>query len=200
MTYDTREEWLSAAVLLLLPTFARHSADLDASTIRVACGWPLGKRTALGQAWSRTASRAGRAEVFISPIEESAVEVLGTLVHELVHVATPGSGHGPTFKRLALRVGLEGKMRSAGPGAELRTKLVEMARDLGPYPHAMLRPGDGEKKQGTRMLKVECPSCGYTVRTTAKWLAVGVPRCPCGTKMKSDASDDENNDDNEEEG
>lgn len=35
-------------------------------------------------------------------------------------------------------------------------------------------------KQGTQMLKVECASSGYTLRTTAKWLdAFGAPICPC---------------------
>jgi hypothetical protein len=29
----------------------------------------------------------------------------------------------------------------------------------------------------------ECPCCGYTVRTTHKWIAVGAPRCPSGTEM-----------------
>jgi len=33
------------------------------------------------------------------------------------------------------------------------------------------------------MLKVSCPADGYTVRTTAKWIAVGFPTCPCGTEM-----------------
>lgn len=41
----------------------------------------------------------------------------------------------------------------------------------------------GVAKQSTRMLKVECGSCGYTLRTTAKWLEVGTPTCPCGTLM-----------------
>ena len=41
---------------------------------------------------------------------------------------------------------------------------------------------DAKPKQSTRMLKVLCPSCGYTLRTTARWLAVGFPTCPCGTE------------------
>lgn len=37
---------------------------------------------------------------------------------------------------------------------------------------------EAPKKQTTRMLKCECPQCGYTVRTTRKWLDVAVPVCP----------------------
>src|SRR3546814_11502385 len=49
-------------------------------------------------------------------------------------------------------------------------------------PHARLDT-DGEstapKKQKTRMLKCECATCGYTVRTARKWLELaGAPLCP----------------------
>ena len=50
------------------------------------------------------------------------------------------------------------------------------------------RISTGPRKQSTRMLKVscndlECPAYGYTVRTSAKWLAVGAPKCPMGHSM-----------------
>ncbi len=45
----------------------------------------------------------------------------------------------------------------------------------------------GPKKQGARMVKIQCDKgceCGgYIVRTTEKWLAVGMPICPAGTVM-----------------
>ena len=31
------------------------------------------------------------------------------------------------------------------------------------------------EKQGTRLLKCRCASCGYTVRTTRKWLDLAGP-------------------------
>jgi hypothetical protein len=35
------------------------------------------------------------------------------------------------------------------------------------------------KKQGTRLIKCECPECGYIARVTAKWLdEAGAPICP----------------------
>lgn len=45
------------------------------------------------------------------------------------------------------------------------------------------------KKQTTRLLKVECGQCGYTVRLTRKWLDVGPPGCPEHGAM--DMPDDE---------
>jgi hypothetical protein len=46
----------------------------------------------------------------------------------------------------------------------------------------------GPSKQTTRMIKVacvdpECPTVGYTVRTTRKWLELGHPLCPSGHEM-----------------
>ena len=40
--------------------------------------------------------------------------------------------------------------------------------------------GDQVLPQTTRMLKCVCGKCGYTCRTTRKWLdAAGSPICPC---------------------
>ncbi len=51
-----------------------------------------------------------------------------------------------------------------------------------PHPDARLDT-TGEttapRKQAARMLKCECQTCGYTVRTTRKWLeTAGAPLCP----------------------
>jgi hypothetical protein len=39
--------------------------------------------------------------------------------------------------------------------------------------------------RGTRLIKVACPQCGYTVRTTRQWIETGLPVCgPCETPME----------------
>jgi hypothetical protein len=49
---------------------------------------------------------------------------------------------------------------------------------IGPYPHAEISK-TARPKQGTRLLKLQCPTCPYTVRITRKWLdKVGPPACP----------------------
>ncbi len=35
----------------------------------------------------------------------------------------------------------------------------------------------GKPKQSTRMIKLMCFGCGYTIRTTAKWLKQSIPIC-----------------------
>ena len=41
-------------------------------------------------------------------------------------------------------------------------------------------------KQGTRMIKLTAACCGYTVRTTRKWVEQGYPLCPHGQPMHED--------------
>lgn len=41
------------------------------------------------------------------------------------------------------------------------------------------KPRPPKKQQRNRHLKCECPRCGYTVRTSRKWLLqAGAPVCP----------------------
>jgi hypothetical protein len=115
-----------------------------------------------------------------------AVRVLDVLAHELIHAIEPTAGHGAAFKRIALGIGLTGKMTATVAGPELAARLAVYAAELGEYPHAQLNPGaSGIKKQGTRLLKASCESCGYVCRVTAKWVeAVGAPLCACsGAQM-----------------
>jgi hypothetical protein len=115
--------------------------------------------------------------------------VLSTLLHELIHAFVGiKAKHGKDFKLVAVKSGLEGKMTATTAGPELLARLETLAKTLGRYPHASLGLG-GErlkKKQGTRMLKLQCPECGYQVRTTQKWIDIGLPICPCGAELAAD--------------
>lgn len=190
MTHNTREEWLVAAVEALgRDIFA--PLEIAVPPVRVSVGWPGGsgkKSSVIGQCWKTTQSDDKVAQVFISPSLVDRPAVLETLVHELIHAVDDcESGHKGEFVRMAKRVGLTGKMTSTVAGEELAAQLVPIAETLGEYPHAKLSAGngvEGPKKQGTRMIKVICPDDGYTLRTTKKWIEVGVPTCPCGTEME----------------
>jgi hypothetical protein len=190
----TREQWLENAVLALRPLFDEH--DVELPQVRVSVGWPSSRATStsnrtIGECWKRGAASDGVSQIFISPTLHDAVDVLGVLIHELIHAWDNGaSGHKGNVKKregfrwLATAVGLEGKMTATTIGYDLGNKLVPMSDALGQYPHSALRVAGNVKTQSTRMLKLECPSDGYIVRTTQKWLDVGVPTCPCGTEME----------------
>ena len=108
----------------------------------------------------------------------------GTLAHELVH-ATGRHGHGSHFAKLARAIGLEGKMTATTEGEAFKQAVAPILEAVGPYPHAELSK-KARTKQGTRLIKLQCPTCPYTVRITRKWLdEVGAPACPShGDDMK----------------
>ena len=185
----TREEWLGRMVDALRPTFAEHGYPLP-ERIRVSCGWPSRsalsrKAKRIGEAWSHRCSGDGAHETFLSPVLADPIDVGAVLVHELVHHAVGVEhGHKGPFRKLAVAVGLTGRMTATTAGDALRAHLHALAERLGPYPHAVLTGTDGRKKQPTRMLKVTCADCGCIVRMTRQWLdTVGAPTCACGGAM-----------------
>lgn len=189
MEQMTREAWLMALAQKLQPHFETHGGTWPVQ-LRVACGWPassaLGrKRRSLGECWPVAASSDGTVEIFISPSLSCPLTVGATLTHELVHAAVGTAwGHKGAFKRLALAVGLEGPMRSTHAGPGLQERLNALIAHLGSYPHATLHAAQlRQRQQRTRLLKVGCSTCGYTVRVTQWWLTRGFPVCPCGTAM-----------------
>lgn len=168
--------------------------------VRVSCGFPSRSvRKVAGQCWAPTSSGDGISQMFISPLIDDPVEVLSTLLHELCHAIimrrdqearrkdpnhklTPG--HGAAFKALATAVGLEGKMTATVPSASLTELLRLTSEKLGKYPHAALSLSDLPLKRKTHMLKLQAVGCcGYTARTTNKWIEEGLPSCPHGARM-----------------
>jgi SprT-like family len=175
----TREGWLLSAVESLRPLFKRHGHAVP-TEIQVSCGFAsTGLRSHhIGQCWSRKSSGYGMNQIFISPVLHDAVEVLDTLTHELVHAVDDCQHkHGKEFKKIALSLGMKGPMRSADAGPELRQKLQELAKTLGPYPHGPLKVSHRKVIHPPRP-RAKCPDCGYQVPMYKKFLAYGPPLCP----------------------
>lgn len=188
--HESREQYLTAAMGIMSEWFDKPFPG----NVRVACGWPsksalAKKKRRIGEAWSSECSTDKHFELFISPLLSGPTDVLSTLLHEMVHAHVGlECGHKKPFKVCATALGLEGKMTAAVPSEQLTKRLNALSATLGVYPHASLdsKMTNGDKKQSTRMLKLECSCCGYVVRTTQKWLDIGLPMCPNGTEFTSD--------------
>lgn len=59
---------------------------------------------------------------------------------------------------------------------------VALIRKLKPAKNSHRNPD--VTRQATRLLKLQCPACGYILRGTRKWIDVGLPTCCCGTRME----------------
>jgi hypothetical protein len=175
--FNERESWLAAAAVMLqhevFPVAGIDAASWEQRKYRVSCGFPIGYRgsrtgkVALGQAFDPSISADGTMEVFINPILDNPVDVIAVLAHELIHVeAGIACGHRGRFASVARAIGLTGPMTATVPGDELRGKLQRIVADLGIYPHAKVDP-NARKKQGTRLLKLQCSDCGWTARVSA---------------------------------
>lgn len=197
---ETREQWLLRAVDGLRKTFSAVGATVPAR-LRVSCGWP-GTRgehkrgRTVGVCYHATMSTDDSVEIFVSPVVDDPLVIVATLVHELVHACLgPGHGHKGKYVELAKLVGLVKPWKSCLPGPELLAeKIVPLVKKLGTYPHASIDDKlaeDEPKKQKGRMLKAECVGCGYVIRTTAKWIAVGLPTCCCGDAFVADEPSEE---------
>lgn len=180
---ETREQWLADAVGLLEEhVFIGYEVP---SGIAVSCGFPStnalprkGSPTRIGECWKREASEGGETiHIFISPTLVKPIDVLAALGHELIHAIKPEAKHGAEFKRIAAVVGFFGPATATQPGVELVNVLTSIAEMLGEYPHDKLVPVIQHKTQATRLLKAECPTCGYVIRLTKKWADAGLPQC-----------------------
>jgi hypothetical protein len=173
-----RQQWLEEAVAALRQRFT-EAAYAVPEKVRVSIGWP--KRAAscgaIGECWATSASSDEHAEIFISPQLTEGARILDVLAHEFTHATLgPGAGHGKAFKQCALAIGLQGPMRSTTAGPEFVAWTETLIKSIGPYPAGFLTD---HPKQGTRLLKCQCPGCGYTARVTRRWVfGAGPPICP----------------------
>ncbi|WP_269717200.1 SprT-like domain-containing protein [Caulobacter sp. NIBR2454] len=189
MIHDNRESWLNGVAAGMAPLFEALGAPLP-DRVRVAIGFTsAGRRSrAIGECWDNRRSADGHFEIFIRPDLAHApdampAQIAAILAHELVHAAVGiKAGHGKSFKRVALGLGLVGPMRATTPGEAFLATVAPILAAAGPLPHARLDTGGlttAPRKQAVRMLKCECLACGYTVRTARKWLeTAGAPLCP----------------------
>jgi hypothetical protein len=193
-----REEWLSPAAEQMAPWFEDQGYALP--RYRVAIGFSsTGKRgKRIGECWDGKASADGTFEVLIRPDQSDPIAVAAILAHELVHAAVSlKCGHKGAFRKIATRIGLEGKMTATRPGETFKRNVAAILATIGALPHAALGFGasSAPPKQKARLLKAECDDCGYTVRVTRKWVdEAGAPHCPKHGAMQVDGIEAEDGD------
>ena len=201
-----REEWLSTLIEKLRPLYEAVGVPIP-EKIRVSCGFPSrnalgGKSRRMAECWMIESTEDAINQIFVTPLISEGAKVAGILAHELVHSALPtGTGHKGAFIKSCKKIGLtDGSPKTAMPGPELQETLDKLLAELPPYPNGAITPKSADKKQTTRLLKLECIGDGegsaelhepYILRGSKKVIDRGLPICPiCEQTMKSDADED----------
>lgn len=177
--FPTREAYLSEAsnlILddLLMPLIEKYGDMYKAPKFRISVGFPKHSRggKAIAVCFVKEASTDGVNEIFINPEIDSPLEVLGSVVHELIHaIDNCESGHQNFFARLARGAGLEGPLTATVPGNDLRLRLMGYIDLLGDFPHNRMVTDRVHKKDSTRQIKVSCADtdgCGFMFRTSRR--------------------------------
>lgn len=198
-TTENREAWLIKAAEAMAPWFTE--LDLEVPPVRVSVGWPGGrasKASVVGQCWPTGATDDGVAQIFLSPIrgKESTVDILGTLLHEMIHAVDDcKNSHNKGFIDIARPLGFKARWTSSDNRTEtLQERLKALVETLGEFPSGAIlagqRAADGPAKQGTRMLKIVCvEDPDYKLRMTRKQIEdVGLPICPCHHEEMEEAA------------
>jgi hypothetical protein len=128
---SNREQWLfSAGVMLQEKVEKEHGKPLKPWHVS------LGKNRSHSWIGYSIHQSGGYCDLFISPDLSDSTEVLATLMHELIHVAIKGGGHGEAFTVLALKLGLTGPMTATSPGEDCRVYLKSIIDQIGEYPNS----------------------------------------------------------------
>jgi SprT-like family len=189
-TFPNREAWLLALLGELRSPFKRLGRPIP-ERVRIGVGFPsvrgiAAKEQRIGECWSSERSGDDHHEIIISPVIADPMRVAGVLAHELIHAAVGAEhGHKGPFREVAHGLGLEGRMTATTEGDAFKRLAQPILDALGPYPHAvLLAMTNGRKKQATRLIKCECPECGYVARVARQWLdGQGAPHCPAHGPM-----------------
>lgn len=205
-TAQNRETWLEEITQkYVIPHFTDCGFEyLQYSTvpIKLSVSFIEGVRSSgkgtktIGAHYSHHFSKGGEQHILIHPSLENSVQVVGVLIHELIHAQLPtDAGHGKEFRNIALKVGLCGKMTATEETDELKEKIGSWVKKVGEYPHKSFDVSKSRKKQTTRMIKASCMNqdkeCGegrYKVRMSRSLIIeFGEPFCPCcGHQMEAD--------------
>lgn len=154
----TREDWLHRVTDAVRPRFKEAGYPLP-KAMHISVGFPGKKALSgrVGECWEGRASSDKAPHIFLSPFLNRD-RLVKTLLHELVHAATPGAGHKGKFVVACKALGLEGKPTGAEPGLEAWNGwLLAIVTKAGKLPHATLSYAAVKKKQKKgRMVRGAC--------------------------------------------
>ena len=187
-----RETWLNLMIDKAVPIFDKAGFKISdiRKKLKVSCSMMIGQRKsskfgAIGQHLPTEWNKEKNHEMLISPTLENGVQVVAILIHEMTHAiqrhmyGNTVKAHGKEFRKIALAVGLQGKMTATTESPALKIIIENWINEIGKYPHDKINL-NARKKQNVRNLKVECQSCEWSFRTSNKNISLMTSKkCLC---------------------
>ena len=196
-TPENREAWLTETARMIYPvidavaqSFAKDYRPVPFEDFAFACSITSGGSTQMrkvaGEIAYAEGTGNGKHEVRVAPSQDDSVQVLGVVIHEMIHAFAIGDGHRGDFARIARFIGLKGKMtatyveKDAEKGDRLRCVVDSIINIVGEYPHQKVRAPvpRGKRGIGSRMLKIVCTDCDLVMRASGMQ-AEKIDRCDC---------------------
>lgn len=185
MTITNLETWCEAFINEMAPIFEGHGHKVPKCRYSIGFTSKGRSQKVIGECWNANLTADKVSEIFILCNTDDSEAIAATLVHEVIHaILGHGVGHKAPFVKLARLMHLEGKPTATHGGEAFKQMIAPALAKLGPIPHKALdfSKADGPKKQTTRLVKVKCPGCEFSVRMTRTWLDdedYGPVVCPC---------------------
>lgn len=204
--HATREQWLVESVKLIKEQlFDVHEYWLP-PIIRISVGLCGGK--AIGIYMDPEQAEDGSSHIFIDPRLKDPIQILATVVHELVHASVGVEcKHKGMFVKVIRALGLEGKPTATvcNPGTELYATLTGMSVTLGDFPHATLERKKKETKKHPWISFISPNDEDFVIRANKNTVKEkGPPRDyngePMVPKDPADMEDDEDDSESEDQG
>lgn len=184
--YDTREQWMRAAVDKINEEI--FGGDMDIVKYQISSSL-LGGKTLGNTVMPFDGEDVGLDDFFPPTIHidekiDSPSMIVAVIAHEMIHAFKDIKKHGKQFAAVAGSAGFVKPFASLHLGEELAMKCRYIAKDLGEFPGAPIKPHKKPKKPKTFSGIIFCPECGYELRVKEKAFDKhGLPICPCGCKM-----------------
>ena len=142
------EVWLAEAVELLRPMF--NECGYEIPPVHVSVGFstfgynPSAKKRVIAVCHAKSMTRDGINEIYITPLVYEPVNVLGLLVHELIHAVDDcRSGHGKTFQEMSLALKCSDNLKvPLSVWREALDRHKKIADQLGRYPRSGVNYAD----------------------------------------------------------
>jgi len=191
----TREKWLEDAYSKLKGVFpASYDLPQTASISVGDCGMDV-----LGRCYNATIHTGNLFTIILDFTEDRPLNVLGTLLHEMIHCLEGCRNHGNKFMKVCFEVGLAMVCKNGHTEIteQLKPRLEKIAQELGPFPHKKIVRPIRDRNMREPAIKLICINghegpdtenlhCEYRIKEKFFKVKMEAFKCPVCDRLMQD--------------